>query len=79
MLSLAYMMAAMPMFLRLLRHCTLIACCRARFSAGRSRAIRTAMMPMTTSNSTSVNARGRRMNNSIYSNKSGTIASPDIQ
>src|SRR3954469_7134372 len=42
---------AMPICLRLLMHCERRAASRAAWTAGRSRAIRTAMMAMTTSNS----------------------------
>src|SRR5688572_28456155 len=63
--STAYWRQICPIDLRLLRHCTFTACARARFSAGRSSAIRIAMMPMTTNNSTIVNACRRRMVHSL--------------
>jgi hypothetical protein len=40
-------------------HTTRAACCRERLSAGNKIEISKAMIPITTSNSTSVNARGR--------------------
>ena len=45
----------------LLRHCSRFAASRARFKVGNKIEMSRAMMPMTTSSSTSVNARGRRM------------------
>src|SRR5688572_18723552 len=53
---LAYIISACPMPRRLERHFTLAACRRAAVSAGSRTEISTAMMPITTSNSTSVNA-----------------------
>src|SRR3954468_15179397 len=55
-LSLAYMMVAVAICFMLLRHATERAPSRALLSAGRSIAISRAMMPMTTSSSTRVNA-----------------------
>src|SRR5580765_860761 len=55
--SLAYMKRICPHARRLLMHCALAACCRARLIAGRSMAINTAIIPMTTSSSTSVKPR----------------------
>src|SRR5687768_6374512 len=57
---LMYIAVAWPSVRRLARHLSVIACCRALFSAGNNRAVRIAMIPMTTSNSTSVNPPGRR-------------------
>src|SRR5277367_1542147 len=54
-LSLVYMMNAMSIIRRLLRHCADRACLRAAPRAGRRIEISSAMMPITTSNSTSVN------------------------
>jgi hypothetical protein len=53
-LALVYMTNAVPMLRRLDMHLTIWACCRALFSAGKRMAIRIAMIPMTTSSSTSV-------------------------
>ena len=58
--SLAHMMVAAASWRTLLRHWTCFACSRARLSAGSRIAISTAMMPMTTSSSTSVNPAAAR-------------------
>src|SRR4051812_21041093 len=50
------MFVAWPMERRFARHATVFACIRARLNAGSRMPIRTAMMPITTSSSTSVNA-----------------------
>src|SRR4029079_17250209 len=57
---LAYMMAARAICRRLLAHLARLACSRARFRLGSRIEISRAMMPMTTSSSTSVNPRLRR-------------------
>src|SRR4051794_14098507 len=53
-LSAAYALTACPMLRRLERHLDVLACWRARASAGRRMPISAAMMPITTSNSTRV-------------------------
>src|SRR5688572_4114195 len=55
---LAYIWYATPIWRRLLRHAAVWAARRARAKAGSSSEIRTAMMPITTSNSISVKPRG---------------------
>src|SRR5688500_4734040 len=52
--------AAVPICRRLLAHLTVFACCLALLRLGSRIAISSAMMPMTTRSSTSVNARVRR-------------------
>ena len=47
---------AVPMFLRLLRHCIFVAECRTSWTAGTRSPIKTAMMAMTTRSSINVNA-----------------------
>src|SRR5688500_18365115 len=62
----AYISWALAICFRLLRHCTVLACRLAPLSDGSRMLISTAMMPMTTSNSTSVNPeRRRRIDNRI--------------
>src|SRR4051794_15396699 len=56
-LALAYMLRKIEIWRRLLRHCVLLADSRALLSVGSRIEISTAMMPITTSNSTSVKAR----------------------
>src|SRR5258706_6022926 len=57
MCSACHILAPTPNCLRLLSHLTVLACMRALVKLGRRMAIRSEMIPMTTSNSTSVNAR----------------------
>src|SRR3954449_557762 len=52
--AIPYMRKAMPSWRRLLRHCVRFAASRALASVGSRIEISSAMMPMTTSNSTSV-------------------------
>src|SRR4051812_45438573 len=54
--ALAYMLRNVPIWRRLLRHCVRLALSRALFRLGRRIEISTAMMPITTRSSTSVNA-----------------------
>src|SRR3712207_1959303 len=56
---LAYIANPLPISFRLDKHLTDCACRRAELSDGSRMPISTAMMPMTTSNSTNVNARRR--------------------
>jgi hypothetical protein len=51
-----YIISANPIWRMLLAHWTVAACRRAACNAGSRMAISTAMMPMTTSSSTRVNA-----------------------
>ena len=59
-LSLLYITNAAPIWRRFDRHNVARAAARARFRLGSRMLISSAMMPMTTSNSTRVNARERR-------------------
>src|SRR5438309_11288132 len=56
----AYIAEACPICRRFERHAAVLALCRALLRAGSRMEISRAIMPMTTSNSTSVKARGRR-------------------